>query len=240
MKRDILRGIWGILLCTIGLIGCQDNFDNGTRGFMSEATVTGDSIDGYYCYLDGGGLVVSFDRRLADIERGYFSFLYNETDWTTDNDMIYIRNASVVPYAIYDVIHPLSLEEAENDPDIDLNGSHTAPQLSLNGGCRGYFDLNTGLRIVNSGTGEQIPVKIHLIYNPAEQTRDTLRLQLCYHPDIPDTWSDTYMEYGSISCDISSLTSLVPWNDSVTIVVETADKHKHTTTIDKNDFVKTN
>ena len=45
---------------------------------MCVATIIGDTTNGFHCYLDGGGLVTSYNKNLADTERGYFGFYYNE------------------------------------------------------------------------------------------------------------------------------------------------------------------
>ena len=87
-------------------------------------------------------------------------------------------------------------------------------------------------------TGEKIQGKISLVYDPQEQTQDSLKLQLYYNPNTPDDWSKTQTDYETVSCDISSLVNLQQWKDSVTIVVKSGDKEKHHTKISKNDFLK--
>ena len=80
---------------------------------MCVATIIGDTTNGFYCYLDGGGLVISYDQNLADAERGYFGFYYNEEDWETSaNDEKFINNAQVVTWSKYEIIHPISKEVA--------------------------------------------------------------------------------------------------------------------------------
>lgn len=236
MKTKNLFGVLLWFLCAIGFIGCEEKDDS--RGFMSTATIVGDSINGYYCYLNGGGLVISHDRWLAGIERGYFAFNYVEGDWTAANNVMYINNAHVLPYSIYEVIHPISIEEARAKHITDEDNCQIPPLFSLNYGCFGYFDLNTGLSIVNLISGEKVPVELNMVYDPAKQTSDTLKLQLCYNPQIPDKWSKTSVDYSSASCDISSFATLRQWSDSVTIVVEVGDEKKHITKISKNDFFK--
>ncbi len=237
MKTTNLSRILSFLCFIIGF-ACCNNKDDNSRGFMQEATIIGDSTNGYYCYMDGGGLAISYDRSLEGIERGYFSFNYMEDDWTTAGDIIYINNAHVYPYSIYDVIHPISIEEAESKHITDKDSCLVPPLFSLDYGYRGYFDLNTGLSTVNSANGEKIPAKLNMVYNPAKQTTDTLFLQFCYNPSIPDNLTNTNVDYGSVSCDISSLATLKQWGDSVTIVIEAGDKNRHLTKISKNDFFK--
>lgn len=238
MKAKNLVGTFLLFFCTVCLVSC-DHEDDGIRGFMQEATISGDSINGYYCYLDGGGLAISYNRELAGIERGYFSVNYMEKDWkTTADNAIYIDNAYVFPYSVYQVIRPINLEEAERQHLLDKDSCAIPSLLTLSYGYRGYFDFNTGLSIVNPKNAEKMPVRLHIVYDPAKQTPDTLRLQLCYHPSIPDTWSNTSFDYGSASCDISSLAALQQWSDSVTIVLEAGDKRKHATKIGKEDFRK--
>lgn len=233
-----LVGVFLLFLCTTGLISCNDE-DDGYRAFMQEATIKGDPENGYYCYLDGGGLVISYDQGLAGIERGYFSFSYTEDDWKSGADNIcYIDNAHVSPFSIYEVIRPISIEEAESKHITDKDSCQVPSLLSLSYGYRGYFDLHTGLSVVNLVNGEKVPARLNLVYDPAKQTPDTLLLQFCYNPDIPDNWSKTSFDYGPASCDISSFATLQQWSDSVTIVVEAGDENKHLTKISKNDFFK--
>lgn len=204
------KNLFGILLsfcCIIGFISCDDE-DDGSRGFMHEATIIGDSTNGYYCYFDGGGFAISYDRGLASIERGYFAFNYMEVDWkTTADNVMYIDNAHVSSYLIYDVIHPISIEEAESKHITDKDSCFIPPLLSLDYGYRGYFDLNTGLSIMNMINGEKVFSKLNIVYDPAKQTSDTLLLQFCYNPQKPDKWSNTSIDYGKVSCDISSFRS---------------------------------
>lgn len=58
-KRNIMktRNLLWLLFCTLSFISC-DPKDDGSLGFMHEATVTSDSINGYYCYMDGGRVAV--------------------------------------------------------------------------------------------------------------------------------------------------------------------------------------
>lgn len=240
-KRNIMKikYILWLFFCSTGFINCDKEEDDGSRAFMQKATITGDSINGYYCYMDGGGLAVSHDRRLEDIERGYFSIQYLEEDWSMTADKeVYIRNAYVLPYSVYDVIRPISLEEAGSRHITDKDSCSVPPLFSIEQGYRGYFDFNTGLSVVNQVNVEKMPVEMNMVYDPAKQTPDTLRLEFCYHPRIPDHWTKTNFDYGSTSCDISSLATLRHWSDSVTIVVETGDGIQHRTKISKKDFLK--
>ena len=187
--------------------------------------------------MDGGGLVISHDQNLVEAERGYFSFYYNEDDWESSiNGEIFINNAHVVTWSKYDIIHPINKEEA-NNANIAEN-CQLPSLLSVGYGYCGYFDLHAGFSTFNSITGEIIQGKISLVYDPLEQTQDSLKLQLYYDPNIPEDWSKTLVDYRTVSCDISSLANLQQWKDSVTIIVKSGDKEKHRTKISKNDFLK--
>lgn len=141
-------------------------------------------------------------------------------------------------YSVYRVIRPLSAEEAADRHITGQDSCSVPPHFSVEYGYRGYFDFNTGLSVMNQANVEKIPVGMNIVYDPANQTPDPLRLQFCYHPHIPDNWTKTYFDYGSASCDISSLATLIQWSDSVTIVVETGEEVRHLTKISKNDFLK--
>lgn len=229
----------GLFICIIGLVSCDKDEDNGSRAFADAATITGDSINGYFCYLNSGGLVVSHDRWLAGIERGYFSFHYTEDDWTTTVDQIkYINNAHVLPISVHQILRPISLEEADSRHITDPDSCSVPEILSIGRGYQGYFIFNTGLSVVNRENVEKIPVRMNFVYDPAKQTPDSLRLQFCYQPRVPNDWTKTSFDYDAASCDISSLASLVKWSDSVTIVVEAGDEMQHRTKISKQAFLK--
>lgn len=230
--------LWSFIFI-IGIIGCNKEKDDGSRAFSDVATITGDSINGYFCYLNSGGLAVSHDRWLGGIERGYFSFHYTEDDWTTTSDQIsYINNAHVFPISVHQVLRPISLEEADSRHITDPDSCSVPEILSIGRGYQGYFTFNTGLSVVNRENVEKIPVRMNFVYDPAKQTPDTLRLQFCYQPRIPDDWTKTSFDYDAASCDISSLATLIQWSDSVTIVVEAGDEMQHRTKISKQDFLK--
>ena len=237
MRTNCLSGMLLLLFCAFAFSGCQKG-DDGFRGFLSEATVMGDSVNGFYCYLDGGGLVISHDRWLKEIERGYFAFYYTEDDWQTDDiHGTYIANARVLPEVVYEVIRPVSRQEAENLHVSDKDTCRTPSHFILGNGYRGYFDLGTGISVMNSESGETVSVPVNMIYDPDKQTVDTLLLQFCYHPRIPDAWEHYSFLYGNASCDISSFASLRPWSDSVNIVVEVGNK-RHCRKISTEDFSK--
>lgn len=239
MKTARLFGIALLFFSTFSFISCNNNNDNfGYRGFMHKATILGDSINGYHCYFDGGGLAVSYDQRLASIERGYFSFNYMESDWKIVDNAQWIDNAYVVPYNIYNVIRPISIEEADSKHIADKDKCAIPPLLSLGRGYRGYFDLNTALSVTNLPNLEKVPTEMNMVYDPAKQMPDTLRLQFYYSANVPETWLNSSLDYGSVSCDLSSLATLKQWSDSVTIVVEAGDEKKHWIKISKNDFHK--
>ncbi|MEG2151382.1 MAG: hypothetical protein RRY36_09205 [Bacteroidaceae bacterium] len=236
--KKILKALL-LCFCIISITCCNNKDDDlGFRGFMSTATIVGDSINGYYCYLDGGGLAISHDQRLAGIERGYFAFHYTEEDWRSADNAMYINNASVFPNSVYNVIRPISKEEADNKHITDKDSCMVPKHLSLDHGHRGYFDLHTALSVGNLIDGKKVFAKMNIVYDPVKQSSDTLLLQLSYNLNIPDKWSNIGFDYGSVSCDISSLATKKLWSDSVTIVVKAGDEKIHTTKINKNDFLK--
>ena len=237
MKRSLILSV--VLFAIIAVYtSCDSNEDDGSRGFMSNATIVGNATNGYHCYLDGGGLVISHSQNLENIERGYFSFNYMENDWKTTNGEMYIDNARVYASSIYDVIIPISKEEAEAQQIFDKSNCQVPSLLSLGYGYRGYLNIHGGFTTVNLVNVEKHRGKLSIIYDSEKQSPDTLQLQLCYNPDIPEDWSKTHIEHGNVSCDISSLANLEQWSDSVIIVVKVEDDNKHFTKISKGDFLK--
>lgn len=238
MKNSFLS-IITFSICLITYTSCNDYKDDGSRSFMSDATITGDFINGYYCYLDGGGLVISYDQRLKGIERGYFNFSYTEDDWTTSADGTeFINNARVNPWSVYDVIRPIDKDEFEANHITDKEGYQVPSFLTVGYGYRGYFNLHGGIATVNLTNGEKVRATLNLVYDVSEQTPDTLKLQLYCNLNIPVNWSKTTSNYESVSCDISSLATLQSWNDSVTIEIRTSDEKEHYRKISKTDFIK--
>lgn len=230
-----------LFVCMTTITSCYKMEDDGSRGFMCNATIIGDTINGYYCYLDIGGVAISCDNNLAGATRGCFSIKYNEKDWTIgeDNQML-INNAHVFEWTKYNIIYPISKNEAEIKHLTHKDECEVPSLLTIGYGYRGYLNLNTGISVMNLENREEVPTEINLIYDPEEETKDTLHLQLCYAPHIPDNWSKVSFEYNTISCDISSLANLRQWSDSITIVVDARDNYKHSTKISKNDFFKPN
>ena len=239
MKRNLILGV--VLFAIIATYtSCDSNEDDGTRGFMSNATIVGNATNGYHCYLDGGGLVISQSQNRENIERGYFSFNYMQNDWKSTNGEMHINNARVHASLIYDVITPISREEAEAKQIFDKNNCQVPSLLSVGYGYRGYLDLHGGFTTVNLVNLEESRGELNIIYDSEKQSPDTLRLQLCYNANIPEDWSKIHIEHGNVSCDISSLANLEQWSDSVTIVVEVEDDKKHFAKISKRDFLKPN
>lgn len=229
-----------ILLFSSILISCSRGNDE-SRGFMSTATVVGNAVDGYYCYLDGGGLVISHSHELDGVERGYLAFQYSEGDWVTSSEKgTYIQNAIVYPYSIYNVVRPININDEKSKPIIESAYNVKPPLFTVGNGYRGYFGMNTGLSIVNILNGDKVPASINAIYDPARQTPDSLFLRLYYSMKKPVDWTNTGFEYGALSCDISSLKNLQQWKDSVVVTVDVADGLKHTIKISRNDFLKPN
>ena len=96
--------------------------------------------------------------------------------------------------------------------------------------------LHIGKRLIKWSKKREYYIVIS--HDPALQNPDTLLLQLYYNPNIPENWTNTKTDYGSVSCDISNLATLQNWNDSVTIVVKTGDNSKLLRKISKADFIK--
>lgn len=225
----------GLSACMLLCVGCSDSEDDGSRGFMSYATVAGDSINGYNCYLDGGGLVVSHSRSLEGVRRGYFSFMYNKTDWTDGADgSKYIDNANVYAWSKFDIIFPVSSETA--DDVIDYDKCSVPTQLIVGPFNYGYLDINTELFISDSETNESATADVNLVYDVDEQTSDSIMLDLFYNRNVPDGWSDFSVKYGTVSCDLSALVGLKQWSDSVTVVVRVGEDDVHRIKVGKNDL----
>lgn len=239
MKRNLILGV--VLFAIIAVYtSCDSNEDDGTRGFMSNATIVGNATNGYHCYLDGGGLVISQSPNLENIERGYFGFNYMGNDLKSNEGEMYIDKAHVYASLIYDIIIPISREEAEAQQILDKSNCQVPSLLSVGNGYRGYLNLHGGFTTVNLVNLEESRGELNIIYDSEKLSSDTLRLQLCYNANIPEDWSNIHIEHGNVSCNISSLANLVQWNDSVIIVVEVEDDKKHFAKISKNDFLKPN
>ena len=209
-----MKNLLSSIIMTIGMLSCASCTDlmkdDGSRGFANVATIVGDAENGFYCYQRHyAGLVVSHSKELAGKERGYFNFYYTEDDWTTStNGMKYIDNAQVYTIEAYETVHPLTQEEADAG-HITGNENCTIPQsLSIDYASYGYVDLQAGFSTFNHINGEIHNGEVNLVYDATKQEPDTLRLQLCYNPRIPDGWTKTSHHFRTVSCDISSLSSL--------------------------------
>lgn len=203
-----MKNLLSSIILTIGMLSCASCTDlmkdDGSRGFANVATIVGDAENGFYCYQRHyAGLVVSHSKELAGKERGYFNFYYTEDDWTTStNGMKYIDNAQVYTIEAYETVHPLTQEEADAG-HITGNENCTIPQsLSIDYASYGYVDLQAGFSTFNHINGEIHNGEVNLVYDATKQEPDTLRLQLCYNPRIPDGWTKqaiTSVPYHAIS-----------------------------------------
>lgn len=239
-----MKNLLSSIILTIGMLSCASCTDlmkdDGSRGFANVATIVGDAENGFYCYQRHyAGLVVSHSKELAGKERGYFNFYYTEDDWTTStNGMKYIDNAQVYTIEAYETVHPLTQEEADAG-HITGNENCTIPQsLSIDYASYGYVDLQAGFSTFNHINGEIHNGEVNLVYDATKQEPDTLRLQLCYNPRSPDGWTKTSHHFRTVSCDISSLSSLQQWSDSLTLVIDDGSKKKHLRRMSRNDFLK--
>ena len=229
-KNITMKNLLSSIILTIGMLSCASCTDlmkdDGSRGFANVATIVGDAENGFYCYQRHyADLVVSHSKELAGKERGYFNFYYTEDDWTTStNGMKYIDNAQVYTIEAYETVHPLTQEEADAG-HITGNENCTIPQsLSIDYASYGYVDLQAGFSTFNHINGEIHNGEVNLVYDATKQEPDTLRLQLCYNPRIPDGWTKTSHHFRTVSCDISSLSSLQQWSDSLTLVIDDGSK----------------
>lgn len=230
-----------VLICLLSFASCHMGpEDDGSRGFADVATIVGNAETGYYCYLGHhGGLAISYSTELADKERGYFNFSYMESDWATSASGIkYIDNVHVRAIEAYDVFYPITQEAAESAHITDKERCTVPELLRISRISGGYMDLSAGFATFNHESGKVSNGEVNLVYSLDKQEADTLRLQLCYNPSIPNGWTKTSTNYRTVSCDISALSSLLSWKDSLTLVIEDGSKEKQARKISKNDFQK--
>lgn len=230
-----------MIACMLACASCTDMIeDDGSRAFANVATIVGDAESGFYCYQRHyGGLVISHSQELVGKERGYFTFSYMESDWKTSaSGMKYIDNARVCAIEAYDVVHPLTQEEADSRRITDKDNCSVPQSLAVDYASYGYVDLSAGFSTFNQESGKSYNGEVNLVYDVTKQEPDTLRLQLCYNPRVPDGWTKTSSDYRTVSCDISSLASLQEWNDSLTLVIDDGSKEKHLIRMSRNDLSK--
>lgn len=240
---------WTLFACAFGLASCHDlTIDNGGYlGFMTKGTIVGNDEDGYYLYsYSGDEVAICYGKGLDKYERAYYSLSFKEENrFFSDRTpgFTIIDNANVEIETANRIIHPISKAEADKrgithpdscsvDENFELSDSYGAGD--------GYFDFYTLATITNdfSTHYEYASIPIDLVYDPARQSPDTLRLALCYRPHVPEGWEKYRYEGGTLSCDISGLADLQAWNDTLCIVVDTGDKQLHYLPISKKGFKK--
>ncbi|MDO4790300.1 MAG: hypothetical protein Q3998_04965 [Porphyromonas sp.] len=238
MKGKNLLGVFLLLFCAGVLVSCSQDIDSESKGFMSKATVVENQGGGFLCYLDGGGVVTSNSPVLKGIERGYFAFLYKEHQRKTSGKKeLFVENALVSPYMKYSVIHPLTLDEANESGITNPANSEESTSFSLSGAYRGFIDVTVGTSVQEGFTGEEVMTKVSLVYDPARQSPNTLLLKLYRNPGVSKDWASKKVNKETLSCDISSLRTLQHWADSVEVIIE-GDKENHYIKIAKEDFSK--
>ena len=191
---------------------------------MTKGTIVGNDEDGYYLFSYGGDEVaICYGKGLDKYERAYYGLSFKEENRFFSNrtpGFTIIDNASVEIETANRIIHPISKAEADKrgithpdscsvDENFDLSDSYGAGD--------GYFDFYTLATISHDSYThyEYASVPIDLVYDPARQSPDTLRLELCYRPRVPEGWEKYRYEGGTLSCDISGLAGLQEWNDSL-------------------------
>lgn len=240
MKRNLLYTM--VSACLLCLTSCGDLTlkDDNNLGFATIATIVGDAENGFYCYGEAhASFIISYEPRLAGIERGYFDFIYKKEDYKTlPNGKAYIDNAHLYPITLYDIIRPLSQEEAEDKRITDKTYWTALPRLEAHYIEYGYMELGGQLATFNDETGEKQSGEVNVVYDPTQQDADTLRLQVYYHPVVPEGWKKTSTAYNQVSCDLSSLASLREWNDSLTVLIDYGSEKECRFKASKNDFRK--
>lgn len=227
-------------LCSVLLTSCRENLDLGL-GYTITGTIVGDDENGYYLYSDRyPEVAVSYEKGLDKYERAYCSIRFKEENrFFSDRpgEFCLIDNADIEIITPYDVIRPISKTEAD---ERHITDSCSAAPHFLTGGyaSRGYFNFSTAISVLNMDDMSHSHIPADLIYDPARQSPDTLRLELCYRPRIPEGKTACRYEYGTTSCDISGLAGLQEWNDSLCIVIEAGDSLTHRIPISRNDFRK--
>lgn len=188
-------------------------------------TVVGNDNDGYYLFSDlAPQATICYGKGLDKYERAYCNVYFKEENrFFSDRTpgFILIDNARIEIITAYNVIRPISKEEAERHHITYTDSCSVAPSFSLNhsiGASNGYFDFETPatLSYAHPTYNEYIPIPMDMIYDPERQSPDTLRLELNYRPRIPEGWTtDWKYEDETSSCDISALSDLQQWNDSL-------------------------
>ncbi|KGL53630.1 hypothetical protein HQ29_01475 [Porphyromonas canoris] len=238
MKRKNVFGILLMLSCMAAFVSCSQETDTDDRGFMSQATVAKSKEGKYLCYLDGGGIVTSKSAVLDGIERGYFAFMYKEYQRKTSGKKeLFIDDAVVAGFKKYRVAYPLTIKEAKERGITDPENSEENAEFLLSGVCRGFFDVVVGTSVRNRSTGEVAGTKVYLVYDPGNQTPNTLMFKLYRNPGVSKTWTAKEIVKETVSYDISSLYSLQNWADSVTIIVDGGEEIQPFK-ISRNDFIK--
>lgn len=240
---------WTLFVCAFGLVSCHDlTIDNGGYlSMMNRGTIVGNDEDGYYLFSDGRNEVaICYGKGLDKYERAYYSLSFKEENrFFSDRTpgFTIIDNARVGIVSTYKVIHPISKAEADKrgitHPDSCSVDENFYFSNSYGAYC-GYFDFSTLATITHDlyTHYEYASIPIDLVYDPARQSPDTLRLELCYRHHVPEGWEKYRYEAGTFSCDISGLANLQEWNDSLCIVVDTGDKQLHYMPISKKGFKK--
>ena len=230
-----------ILASTLAFASCISDGDDSNNTLMTAAyvTVTGDSIAGYKCFVDGGGVVLlAKGNILRKTERAYVTMTYTKANLTTVDGVPHIKNAEVYDGYIIPVLHPMTTSEATDKGILNPDSCAKFTAMTSMWGYGGYVTFLSTFPVFVGSTNAILP-DFNIVADKEQNTENRLILRMLYNPHFTKTPSgytqNTLTRANSI--DISSLASTVPGNDSITVELAFEGGSK-SCKIGRKDFVK--
>lgn len=238
MKDIFILGI-SVIIVTL-FTSCNSKEIEMPIGFTSSATIVDNSPEGYYCYFKNSeSYLISQDGSLKGIERGCFGFTFDKDEWNKYASVDWTKlNPRINSREIYPIIKPISEKEIIESDILEIGDLSIPKHMSISPDGFGYLDISGNFNIFNNMDAQVSPCKLYIVYNPNLQSSDSLQLQFYCIPDIPNEWHNTSFISSRVACDISSLSHLQEWNDSVTIALNVTEEITLYSKIAKSGFSK--
>lgn len=228
------------MLATLLMTSCNNNEIEMPTGFLENATIVKQSPEIYHCYFDNSeNYFVSNSKVLEGVERGYFSFLLDKDEWKEHSTGDWSNiTANVSPINVFPIITPMSKEEAEKKGILASENLQVPKNLGIGSAGHGYLDFWGYFDAINLKDSSKNQGKLFIVFDPKEQSADSLFLNIYFNSNILKESEFSSAPSSINSCDISVLSSLQEWNDSVAVVIRTPKEDKFCKNISKKSFLR--
>lgn len=202
MKKVFISFV-AFVAMAIAFVSCTKLDDDGNRTLNVKGTIVGD-----YLVDDSGARMSLTGNTIPDRTRGIFSVTYNVNNVKTDGSgTVVVEGVTATLQAKILVKSMESVQEAEAK-GVDI--TKLDKNISLQ-----YCDLLGGYMQLLAYDLYENNDSYHIVYDPAVQKNDTLKLKLCN-----DGKPTTKTHAMQVDFDFENVRNLMPWKDTLVVSLE--------------------